>query len=459
MEEHDDMALSAGRRASRRYFICIFTLKFLVQLTSALIEIPAVQLFEAAVCRDYHQQWPLSSAADHDTSLDCKLAPIQDKLALVMGLKVTFDAVPGLITSLWYGSLANRRGRRFVMALAIVGSLLSWAWVCIICFSNHGPRVEFAWMGSLFYLIGGGSRLLLAMVFTTCVDVVPWDRSQVLFYLHAMTHFARMFGPPLAASLMQRRLQYPFVLALSSMLIQLILVAILPETLPVELQERSNRSRRSGQASDSSSMVSVTTPVPPALESVRAMLGHVGLVIAFAAFVVKRAAFSSENLSFQYASEKMGKRLYQTVWLRVMNTIGATIVLSTVLPLLGHFGPWKTPRKDLAAMRGSLLVAVTGFSILFLSRDFVTLCLGMATAGFAEGLEASLQALGSYIVGDPLNAMFFALVSMLDLVGEIIGGPLMAAAYRIRDASGRPAGFHFLISAVRWRRATIFARH
>lgn len=72
----------------------------------------------------------------------------------------------------------------------------------------------------------------------------------------------------------------------------------------------------------------------------------------------------------------------------------------------------------------------------------------MAVAGVAEGLEPSLQALGTYIVGNPLNANFFAFVSMLDLIGVIAGGPIMAATYRIRDDDQSPAGYAFLLSAV-----------
>lgn len=72
----------------------------------------------------------------------------------------------------------------------------------------------------------------------------------------------------------------------------------------------------------------------------------------------------------------------------------------------------------------------------------------MGIAGLAEGLEPSLQALGTYIVGELLHANFFSFVSMLDLIGEILGGPVMGGVYRIRDASGHPAGYTFLLSAV-----------
>lgn len=72
----------------------------------------------------------------------------------------------------------------------------------------------------------------------------------------------------------------------------------------------------------------------------------------------------------------------------------------------------------------------------------------MAMCGLAEGLEASLQSLGSYIVGESLNANYFSFVSMLDVTAELLGGPIMAGAYQIRNSANSPAGLSFLLSSV-----------
>jgi hypothetical protein len=74
--------------------------------------------------------------------------------------------------------------------------------------------------------------------------------------------------------------------------------------------------------------------------------------------------------------------------------------------------------------------------------------LGMALCGLGEGLEAGLQSIGTYIVGGEKHAPFFAFVSILDVVGDLLGGPIMAGAYTIRRKDGLPAGFCFVLSAV-----------
>lgn len=81
-------------------------------------------------------------------------------------------------------------------------------------------------------------------------------------------------------------------------------------------------------------------------------------------------------------------------------------------------------------------------------RQYLSVYPGMAICGMAEGLEPSLQASGSFIVGEALSANFFAFVSMLDTVAELLGGPIMAAAYQIRTPSNSPAGYSFLLSSV-----------
>lgn len=140
-------------KTTRRYFVCVFILKFMIQFIAALLELPAVGLFEAAICREYYQKTHVRFTPDKEAM--CKLPTIQNKLALVMGLKVAFDAIPGtqskvgqavqkleltylgLLTSIWYGTLANRKGRRTVLALAATGDFLAWSWVVFVCSSSH----------------------------------------------------------------------------------------------------------------------------------------------------------------------------------------------------------------------------------------------------------------------------------------------------------------------------------
>lgn len=270
----------------------------------------------------------------------------------------------------------------------------------------------------------------------------------MLFLLHAVSHFARLLAPPIGALLMDTHLWIPFSVALSMMALRFVLIWLLPETMPCAMttSERPDACIQKAIGPQSSGPVQAPRSAVSSLSTITWMVSHTGLIITFASFIVKRIAFSSESLAFQYASEKMHKKLSETVWLRVSNTAGATFALGTVLPIISRFGPWTSPRKDLWAMRGSLTGAALGSFVLFGGNNFTALCIGMVICGLAEGLEPSLQALGSFIVGPSLNANFFSFVSMLDRIAELLGGITMAAAYSIRNLDGQPAGYNFLLS-------------
>lgn len=72
----------------------------------------------------------------------------------------------------------------------------------------------------------------------------------------------------------------------------------------------------------------------------------------------------------------------------------------------------------------------------------------MFLAGLAEGLEPAMQALATSIAGLEFNASLFTFVSMLDTCAELLGGPITAATFSIRDAENLPAGYCFFSSAV-----------
>lgn len=72
-----------------RFLGYVLALKFCIQFTSGLIELPLVRLVEHAACRDY-----LGNATDDGGETACKVPIIQDKLATVLGYKWAFDSLP-----------------------------------------------------------------------------------------------------------------------------------------------------------------------------------------------------------------------------------------------------------------------------------------------------------------------------------------------------------------------------
>ena len=89
--------------------ICTFCLQFCTYFAKHMVEVPTIKLFEQAICNRYYAEQSIHRPAtlDVDEGL-CKIPAIQDELAILTGLKFTFDALPGLVTALYYGSIADR---------------------------------------------------------------------------------------------------------------------------------------------------------------------------------------------------------------------------------------------------------------------------------------------------------------------------------------------------------------
>lgn len=87
--------------------ICTFALQFCTYFAKHMVEVPTIKLFEQAICNRYYHSAHHRSTPDIDEGL-CKIPAIQDELATLTGLKFTFDALPALLTALYYGSIADR---------------------------------------------------------------------------------------------------------------------------------------------------------------------------------------------------------------------------------------------------------------------------------------------------------------------------------------------------------------
>ena len=126
--------------------ICVFCLQFLINFSRYVIEVPLVRLFEITICNRYYQ----------DVILDeklCKLPRIQGQLTTITGWRIFFDALPALLTAIFYGRLADSHGRRLVLFMSCLGSLCSLIWIVFVCYTSHALPIRLVWASSTFLLL------------------------------------------------------------------------------------------------------------------------------------------------------------------------------------------------------------------------------------------------------------------------------------------------------------------
>lgn len=79
---------ASTRFDARRFFFCIFSLKFCSQLNASLLELPFLRLVKHTICNSV-----LGDSASR-TEEECKISEVQNKEAFIIGYRTTFDALP-----------------------------------------------------------------------------------------------------------------------------------------------------------------------------------------------------------------------------------------------------------------------------------------------------------------------------------------------------------------------------
>jgi MFS family permease len=111
----------------------------IVDVGAFLADPPKTRMFEANICLSYYTQHDASVIGADGTIPEklCKIDEVQQKLATIFGWQDTFDALPGMLLAVPFGTLADRVGRKWIFTASLMGLQFSFAWVLVIC-KPHG---------------------------------------------------------------------------------------------------------------------------------------------------------------------------------------------------------------------------------------------------------------------------------------------------------------------------------
>jgi len=110
-------------------------LLLLSEFSELVLTSPRIRLLEASICRSHflaHNPSVLNPDGSIDESL-CKLDAIQARLAHIRGWQVFFEAIPVMLLAVPWGALADRVGRKRVLAINFVGCLMHVFWFLLVC--------------------------------------------------------------------------------------------------------------------------------------------------------------------------------------------------------------------------------------------------------------------------------------------------------------------------------------
>ncbi|EXL40639.1 hypothetical protein FOCG_16801 [Fusarium oxysporum f. sp. radicis-lycopersici 26381] len=225
-EEDDEPSKSLRRRALAMGMLALL----MVEVSQFIMNPPTKKIAEDIICRQHYPDH-LIGAFDTD-DYRCKDSPVQKTLAMVQGWEQAFEMGVPILTQFPYGIVADKYGRRLVLFLAMLGCCLSTAWLLLVL---SFPNIFSIWAilgGSIFFLIGGGGQMAVAMVYTIVADVVPVSkRTDMFFRLVALVLIFNVIFNPISAWLLQFDPWLSMWIGFGFMVFGTMCILLIPETM------------------------------------------------------------------------------------------------------------------------------------------------------------------------------------------------------------------------------------
>ncbi|KID72724.1 MFS transporter, partial [Metarhizium brunneum ARSEF 3297] len=377
----------------------------------SLTAAPEVRLLEMTVCRAFYAPRdpgvigppPLGYV---DESL-CKVADIQVSLAYLRAWKRCLDSIPGYF------------------------------------YDVFSPKS--IWFGSLFLALGGGSRMLTAVLNSVIVDVCAEEKRSVVFYIFgAAIHITDIVALPLGSWFLSQDLWLPFKFCSPLMLMSFVIVLLLPETMTLsQYSPLVNMSRQDRERTPERKPVGQRNMA----DALRRLYGMArrndGTLGWFALIFVHSFAIQSSPLLLQFASKRLEWTLARAGYLLSIRAVCAVVVLVVLVPAANLVVGRKArhPRQDgidILVCRLTLFLLAAGNVIIGFGTSAIFIILGTIIVSFGIPFPQAMQG----ILGDiaqregSSTASLYAGQALTELAGASLGTLSMATIFDLGSHLG-----------------------
>ena len=346
--------------------------------------------------------------------------------ATELGLLVAISPFIQLVAAPLWGSVSDRRGRKPVLAVGLLGYGLS-----MLAF-GLSTRL---WM--LFVARGVGALLSAATMPTTMAYVgdstSDEERGGGMGALGAAMGLGMVLGPALGGLLGSESLSTPFFLTAAVCLLTLLLVLLfLPESLPPG-------ARRAEAA--------VLRPAAQLRALGQALFGPLGILLLMA-FLVSFGLTNYQGIFGYYALKKFGYGTEEVGW--ILTVVGVVSALTQGLltgPLTKRWG-------EAAVIKATLLASALTFLLLLTADSLVTVLLttGLFTLPNALLRPAVISLTSKHAEAQQGTAMGLnnSFNSLGRVVGPIWAGFAFDLNYNLPYLSGAAIMFAGFLAALAW---------
>ncbi|KAB8223906.1 major facilitator superfamily domain-containing protein [Aspergillus novoparasiticus] len=414
---------------------------FLLAGSGAFIGLPLIRLIEDNLCRRYIQQ---------GSSLDerlCKTDQIQSELAYLNGSLLLVEALVGLVVAFPFGVLADRIGHKPIILLSTVGSQLALAWELAVIALQGTISVKLILTGPLFNVVGGGSTVQVASLYSIASDL-----SVGVFLMVLASLAGASVGPAISSKLMEIFSPWiPAILGFFTLPIGLSALIFIPESFPPlkrdGFSEHDDQHDSEEQPQCSNTFKSHLDQSLHLLKSSFATLKSISIIVVLATFLTRMPEHLATSQFFaQYISKRFDWPLAKTGYLLTVRGIIHLVVLSVALPWLSKLllRKQRPESKDLALARFSAALAAVGALGMAASQIRLVLS-GLVLQSLGAGLAPLCRSLAISYVAPQDTSKLNTLIGIVETISLLFAGPALAWLFEMgMNLGGLSLGLPYL---------------
>ena len=241
--------------------------------------------------------------------------------------------------------------------------------------------------------------------------------------------------PPISAVLMKHNLWIPMLLGLSVELIALPLAFAVPETLDRSCETEAPRIELP-RTSDNTNETRLT-PASVLRNATRLFKTFVDLIFQdwrVPPLIMTSFLPSGTEITTLYVSKRYNWSIADATFLVSVRSGINLLVFALVLPVLStmlmHRFSFSSMSKDLWLARVSCILVSIGYGVFGFAPDIAVAILGMIIYTFGNGHGSLIRSLLTSLVEKHHFARLFTLIGIVNTVGLMIRGPLLAGLFQ-----------------------------
>ncbi|RDW89025.1 hypothetical protein BP6252_01057 [Coleophoma cylindrospora] len=443
-DEAESVEAGPSNAYSREVILCIFICVVLIvcfEIGFTLQVAPLNKVLESIICKNYFPE--LASLDLHAMADDqrCKSNDVQGTLATLRGWQLVTEILPGLLTTIFYGFLADKYGRKKILLVSVVGIILNFIAYAVICWFSNILSVWLTLVTPMVMFVGGGSVVATSLVFTVASDVAhESQRATTFFIIGAASLSGDLVAAPISSILMERNVWIPIVLGILIMVVGWFGILFLPETLhfrtggkiPEDLETPST-------TKDNTEHTILDRIKTTASQMVAAVSGYIWgdtkVALLMLTLLLTSLGRYAGELKLQYATKKFHWTWAQAGYLIFLKAVCSLVLLVVLLPSASHILTSKysftVKAKDLWLARVSSILALLGAFLIAFSPSSPIMVFGIIIFSIGSAYGLIVRSLLASMVEPHHIGTLFNTISLLQTAGSIIAGPLLANTFKL----------------------------